>query len=119
MNRKTACILYSGISVLLMALPYGVNMEFSADSAKYSYFSMMPLGYGNFLPMITGIVAIAAFILTVVNIKKDLSKQAMILFVIAINLSLVSWFMFSSVTPLGVIIFILHVVCMALLKNNS
>ena len=124
MNKKIIACLCILASVVIMAMPVSVKMTFSsgAEAAQktvegFSYFSMIPAGYGNYMPLLTGCISICALIASVLNLKNNASKQTMILLIICINLNLFSWFIFSSFTIAALIIFLLDIVAMGMLKN--
>ena len=63
MKGKKICLVLLLLSLLCMALPWGVIMEFSPDGEGsilryYSYFALIVLGYGNWFPLLTGIVSL-------------------------------------------------------------
>lgn len=71
------------IAIILMATPFGVAMTFSPSPTKrvtryYSYFNMMPFGYGNWFPAITAFLSIAVFLLLLVGIKKANTRKAVL-----------------------------------------
>ena len=51
MNKKIIACLCIFLSVLIMLMPVCVKMSFSGEKAVsyYSYFSMIPAGYGNYI----------------------------------------------------------------------
>ena len=94
------------IALLLEILPIGAVMIFAdgptARIAKtYSYFSLIPLGYANAAPMLTGILTVAAILLGVIalfNFDKSakLKKAAFICSVISFLFSIIPLFMFGT-----------------------
>lgn len=53
------------LAVVLEALPYGVTMRFAKGPGEcyletFSYFSLLPVGYADVLPMLIGILTAAA-----------------------------------------------------------
>lgn len=71
-NILICCML---IAIILMATPFGVAMTFAPSPTKrvtryFSYFSMMPFGYGNWFPAITAFLSIAVLLLLFVGTKK-------------------------------------------------
>ncbi len=73
--------IFAIVMLVLECLPDGVQMRFAyPDSISgniinvyeyYPYFSDMPFGYGNFCPVIIGILTIAVIILWIVNLFLD------------------------------------------------
>ena len=62
----------AGLALLLEALPWSVTMRFSNGPGKYvtesfSYFSLLPVGYGVFLPLLAGLLTLAACACCVVS----------------------------------------------------
>ena len=120
-----------GVAVVLMSLPYGVQMRFVSDpgpptefvSFYYSYFSGMPIGYANWFPIMTVLLSIAVFLMLVVRAvrnKKELSyavKPLMICLAICVIASLCSWMIFNAVSVIGVVVFALHLATLALQIN--
>ncbi|HWQ74259.1 MAG TPA: helix-turn-helix domain-containing protein [Syntrophomonas sp.] len=56
-------------------LPYGVVLHFAPGPGEtivktYSYFSLTPFGYANFFPLLTGILTVAAVLLSVITLIK-------------------------------------------------
>ena len=99
-------------SLILMSLPYGVAMNFSDGvqifTSYYSYFSMMPIGYANWFPMLTAVLSIIVLVQLIVQLKnKSIVKPVPVCLAIAIITSLTSW-LFGSFTIIGLIILLLH-----------
>lgn len=107
-------------SIILMVLPYGVRMQFAAPPGEgpfvfyYSYFSGIPLGYANWLPIITALLSIAILLLLIIGYKKDLKQATLICLFICIAASVLSWIIFRVFTVIGVIVFALHIITLAL-----
>ena len=119
------------ISIVLMALPYGVRVGFANPEGSpfihhYSYFSTIPMGYANIFPIITVIATIVVTIIIVVKISKRAEsgfiygKAEFIFLGICIAASLLSWILFNAISIIGVIVFILHDAALALgIINNK
>lgn len=63
------------ITVILELLPWGVIMYFADGSGRLvtktcSYFNMLPPGYGNPFPLLTGVLTIAVTVLSVISLLK-------------------------------------------------
>lgn len=96
-------ILLTLAAVLVLAvLPQGVEMHFMAphdgDVPYYvtyaPYFSLLPFGYANFGPLLTAILALAAFILSVIRLFLTSRRISIAVFVLAMIA------MVTSVMPL-------------------
>jgi len=120
-----------GVAVVLMSLPYGVQMQFVSDpgppvefvSFYYSYFSMMLIGYANWFPIITALLSIAVLLMLIVRSvrnKKEINytvKPLMICPVICVIASLCSWLIFNAITTIGVVVLALHLATLTLQIN--
>ena len=67
MKKRLFCLVLPMVTLILEILPYGAVLNFMLPSTTegvpagrfrelYSYFDLMPFGYGNFAPLFTGIV---------------------------------------------------------------
>ena len=70
-----AAILLQGAALVLEILPIGAVMVFATSPTErvtetYSYFSLLPLGYANITPMLTGILTITIILLGVISLFK-------------------------------------------------
>jgi uncharacterized membrane protein len=129
--KRILSICCMGVAVVLMSLPYGVQMRFVSDpgppmefvSFYYSYFSGMPIGYANWFPIITVLLSIAVLLMLVVRAVRHKSKNSctvkplMICLVICVVASLCSWLIFNAVSVIGVVVFALHLATLALQIN--
>ena len=73
-------VIFIVVAIILEALPYGVKLKFGLDNGEtlekfFSYFSLTPYGYANFLPFITAIMTCVLLVLSVVIIIKDCEKS--------------------------------------------
>lgn len=116
MAKKTLSICSMSVAIILMILPYGIKMTFSSGPSEdfvshyYSYFSMMPIGYANWLPMITAFLSIIIFVLLVLENKNiKIKKMIQICLFICIVSSLLSWSIFKSLTIIGLFVLIIHI----------
>lgn len=67
---KVCLIIFPLAAIALELLPFGVTMDFASSPVEtvthtYSYFSMMPFGYGNFFPLITAVLSCIVFVCSV------------------------------------------------------
>lgn len=114
------------IAIILMATPFGVAMTFSPSPTErvtdyFSYFNMMPLGYGNWFPIITVFLSIAVFLLLLVGIKKANTRRAVqVCLTICIITSVLSWLIFNSISFVSVCVTaILTIVFVLQITHNS
>ncbi len=101
-----AAIAMQCVALILEILPIGAVMIFAAGPNEritevYSYFSLLPLGYANFTPMLTGILTIATLFLGVIAVFRfdktaRLRKTVFICSGIALLLSIVPLFLFGK-----------------------
>lgn len=114
MTKSYISILCILISIILMAMPWGIAMTFAPGpneriTSYFSYFDLIPLGYGNWLPIITVILSFVALILLLLGKKKpSKGKAVQVYLMICIICSLLSWSVFSTFTITGGIVAILH-----------
>ncbi len=106
MKKKNIIVWFSVlISVFLEALPYGAKLKFGLDNGEikeefFSYFSLTPYGYANFLPFITAVLTCVLFVMSLVLIFRNyakLKKAFIILAVITFAVSIIS-FVFMNFT---------------------
>lgn len=114
--RKIALPLLPLLALILECLPMGVAMNFMGDPAvgdtftEYvSYFSLLPVGYGNVFPMLTGAVTAVLLIVAVIHLFRPgdkLMKWLGHLAKAALIVNIVQLF-FSSMTAIGWLVFCL------------
>lgn len=110
-------------SIILMAMPSGIAMTFASGpheriTSYYSYFDLMPLGYGNWLPIITVILSFIALLLLLVGLKKpNKGKAVQVCVIICIMSTLFSWIIFNTFTITGVFVASLHLIVFILQKH--
>jgi len=115
------------ISIVLMALPFGVAMTFDTSGPPdfetitryYSYFDIFIIGAsGNAFPSVIAFFSIGISIgflfglFTKKRPKKDKVKSMIVLFILLFLLplsSILSWVIFNSITVISVTVFILHI----------
>jgi len=113
MKKKIFLISLSAVTILLMALPYSVAMRFSDGPnnffvSYYSYFSFMPIGYGNWFPMLTVIFSVIVLILHFKN-NKRIVWVCQSICIITSSIGVLVWTS-NNITVLGTAVTILHVV---------
>jgi len=107
-NKKITLIALTTTSITLMFFP-GVAMTFSDGpnirfTEYYSYFSGMPIGYGNWFPMIIAVLSIISLLLILKN-KYNIIKVCLCIMII---FNIVSWLIFNSFTALSLFVSVFH-----------
>lgn len=102
-----AAMVLLGAALVLEILPVGAVMVYAAGPAErvtktYSYFSLLPLGYANFAPLLTGAFTVAALLLGVVSLFRfdraaGCRKAAFLCCVLALFFSAVPLLLFGTV----------------------
>ncbi|ADU75569.1 MAG TPA: hypothetical protein DEF39_12720 [Hungateiclostridium thermocellum] len=114
--KKIMSALCMLIAVILMALPFGVPMTFAPGPKErvvryFSYFSMVPVGYGNWFPIITAFLSVIIVLLLLAGMKKvNTGNTVEILLIICIISQLLLWLLFNSVSAVGVCVMVLHII---------
>ena len=95
MKKKMTTLALLLSSLVLEILPYGAvcnfaNPEGPPHRVTYSYFSMIPYGYGDFGPLITAILTCIMLVILVLSLllKKDWNKSIRVISAIATLTSL-------------------------------
>ena len=95
MKKKMITLALLLSALVLEILPYGAVCNFGNPEGEpwrvtYSYFSMIPYGYGDFGPLITAILTCIMLVILVLSLllKKDWSKSISIISAIATLTSL-------------------------------
>lgn len=102
-----AAIMLQCAALILEILPIGTVMVFAAGPDQriteiYSYFSMLPLGYANVTPMLTGILTVVIMVLGVISVFKfdiasKLKKAVFICSVLSFLFSIIPLFLFGKI----------------------
>lgn len=113
MKRKFFSFLLTALSLILMALPFGIPMIFAPTPTEtvtlyYSYFSPVPFGYGNWFPTITVLLSLAAILVLLISFQGSLRRAAAVVLGAAMASSLASWLLFQSFSLVGLAVFALH-----------
>ncbi len=120
MVKKGISILCMLIAIILMATPYGIAMTFAPGPTErvtkyFSYFSLMPFGYGNWFPIITALLSIVVFFLLLVSVRKaNKGKAVRVCLALCIIASVLSWLIFESISLVGVCVAVLHAIALVL-----
>ena len=112
MKKKMITLALLLSALVLEILPYGAVLNFANPEGEswrktYSYFSMIPYGYGDFGPLITALLTCVLLVIIILSIllKKDWSKSISIISAIATLTSLAPlMFGFSNFSLVGAMI---------------
>ena len=112
MKKKIITLALLLSALVLEILPYGAVLNFANPEGEpwrktYSYFSMIPYGYGDFGPLITAILTCILLVILVLSLllKKNWSKSISIISAIATLTSLAPlMFGFSNFSLVGAMI---------------
>ncbi|MBQ2715527.1 MAG: hypothetical protein IJF21_01905 [Clostridia bacterium] len=112
MKKKIITLALLLSALILETLPYGAVCNFANPEGEpwrktYSYFSMIPYGYGDFGPLITAILTCILLVIIILSIllKKDWSRSISIISAIATLTSLAPlMFGFSNFSLVGAMI---------------
>lgn len=109
---SAAAVALLAVALVLEALPFGVAMVFAVGPTErivetYSYFSLLPLGYANVAPMLTGIMTAVATLLGVVVLARPNSafgyrRAALLCGIVALPFSVLPLFLFGTVSMTAV-----------------
>ena len=102
-----AALALQGIALVLEVLPIGVVMVFATSPTKqtievYSYFSLLPVVYANFTPLLTGILTILIILLGAIALFRfdraaSIRKTIFVCSIISLLFSIVPLFLFGTV----------------------
>ena len=102
-----AALALQGVALVLEMLPIGAVMVFATSSTErtievYSYFSMLPVGYANFAPLLTGILTILIILLGVIALFRfdkaaSIRRTIFVCSIISLLFSIVPVFLFGTV----------------------
>lgn len=102
-----AALALQGIALVLEVLPIGVVMVFATSPTKqtievYSYFSLLPVGYANFTPLLIGILTILIILLGAIALFRfdraaSIRKTIFVCSIISLLFSIVPLFLFGTV----------------------
>ncbi len=112
MKKKMITLALLLSALILEILPYGAVCNFANPEGEpwrktYSYFSMIPYGYGDFGPLITALLTCVLLVIIILSIllKKDWGKSISIISAIATLTSLAPlMFGFSNFSLVGAMI---------------
>lgn len=118
--RKIYPLVCLTMALALMVFPFGVAMTFAPGpddlrTATYAYFSLMPAAYGNFLPLLAGVLTLAATALFLLTERFPLKRPAWICLLASIVCSPLSWLIFGAYTQAGLAVVIFQLLALALI----
>ena len=137
MIKKVIATCCLTVSIVLMAIPYGVAMtfwysgppDFETVTWYYSYFSEMPpFASGNFFPIATAMISIGVLMRLSIGfiavarrkfVEDVFGKPTYIFLAVCIAASILSWVMFNTITTVAVIVLILHIATLLLLLKRK
>lgn len=111
------------IAIILMATPYSIAMTFAPSPTErvtkyFSYFSTIPLGYGNWFPAISALLSVIVFFLFLVGSRKTSVRKTVIVCVtMCIISSVLSWLLFNSISGIGTIVAGFHIIVLVVLMQ--
>ncbi|MBQ6292975.1 MAG: hypothetical protein IJK77_03760 [Lachnospiraceae bacterium] len=107
LNLYLSALMLQGVALVLEILPIGAVMVFATSPTErtievLSYFSMLPVGYANVFPMITGVLTIVIILLGVIALFKfnnttKLKKAIFICSIFSLVFSIVPLFLFGTI----------------------
>lgn len=116
--RKSYQFLFLVLALAMMILPFGVAMPFSdgPDSTVvtvFPYFDLTPWGYGNWFPLLAGVLTLAALVLLFLQDRKVKGKLSMAVCLgLAMVCSVLSWLVFSTYTGGSLVIVVFQGLCL-------
>ena len=116
--------------------PYGAVLNFGRLAADgtigtfretYSYFSLMPFGYANFFPLLTGVLTVVLLLLSLWQLLRPSIRRGNTLFILEIlaaAMSVMSWVVFGAdyISGVGIGItacLVLAAVCLSLANREN
>ncbi len=92
-TARAGTVVCLGIAFVLELTPYGAVLNFARMAEDgtigrfretYSYFSLMPFGYANFFPLLTGVLTVLLLFLSLVQLFRPRERLGNALFVLDI-----------------------------------
>lgn len=116
--RKSYQFLFLVLALAMMILPFGVAMPFSDGPNStvvtvFPYFDLTPWGYGNWFPLLAGVLTLAALVLLFLQDRKVKRKLPMAVCLgLAMVCSVLSWLVFSTYTGGSLVIVVFQGLCL-------
>ena len=111
--KRLVSTIFTACSILLMLLTKSIAMTFAPEPTErivlyFSHFSLTPVGYGNWLPLLSLLFSVAALVLIIINTRKNIHSLIVTNIVLSIICLALSWIVFSSFTVWSLVIMILQ-----------
>ena len=117
MKKYLICVILSVVAIILELLPFGTVLNFGIPATDgsvgffretYSYFDLMPFGYGHFGCLITAILTCVLLIVSIIYFIKKTERVRNIISVLSFIASIISLSPFmlgiSFVSVVGILI---------------
>ena len=96
MKKRVLYLILPILTIILELLPYGAVCNFANPEGEpwretFSYFDMVPFGYANFAPLITGVLSVVILLLMMIFFftgSQKLAAVAKILLIVCAVISL-------------------------------
>ena len=107
--RKSYQFLFLVLALAMMILPFGVAMPFAdgPDSTVvtvFPYFDLTPWGYGNWFPLLAGVLTLAVVVMVFLPPRWKLDKAMAIVLGLSMVCTPLSWLLFNTFADGSVII---------------
>ncbi len=111
--KRLVSTIFTACSILLMLLTKSIAMTFAPEPTErivlyFSHFSLTPVGYGNWLPLLSLLFSVAALVLIIISIRKNIFSPIITLTILSICCLVLSWVAFDSFTIWSLVIMILQ-----------
>ena len=91
------------LSLLLMALPCSMSMQLDSPNpggqVVCSYFSLHPMLYGNWFPVLAGGFTVMALVFLL--LRRDFRQMVPVCLILSIISQILSWFLFGAFSLIG------------------
>ena len=99
--RKSYILMLLVFALSMMVFPFDVAMEFSAGPEEttlqvFPYFSLTPWGYGNWFPLLAGILTLAVVVMVFLPPRWKLDKAMAIVLGLSMVCTPLSWLLFNT-----------------------
>lgn len=107
--RKSYILMLLVFALSMMVFPFDVAMEFSAGPEEttlqvFPYFSLTPWGYGNWFPLLAGVLTLAVVVMVFLPPRWKLDKAMAIVLGLSMVCTPLSWLLFNTFADGSVII---------------
>lgn len=113
--KRLVSTIFIACSIFLMLLTKSIAMTFASGPTEriilyISHFSLTPVGYGNLLPMLSLLFSVAALVLIIISIRKNIFSPIITLTIFSICCLVLSWVAFDSFTVWSLVIMLLQAI---------